>query len=241
MGVYVSGARGERRPGFFKVAWIVAAKDLRIEGRTFESFSSMALFALIVLVVFNFAFDLSTVRQVGAARLVPGVLLITFTFSAIVGFARSFQVERQRDALTALLLAPVDPGALFAGKTLTSLCGLILLQSILLPLSVVFFDYDLVAVAVPLLAVVALHTLGLSELGTLFGAITARVGRGEALLATLLFPAAVPLLLSAVQCTAAVLDGKPLSSVSQWMLVTLGFDVLYLLVALLTFEYILED
>ena len=237
----MSATTKDRGPGFFKVAWIVAAKDLRIEGRTFESFSSMALFALIVLVVFNFAFDLSTVRQVGPARLVPGVLWITFTFSAVVGFARSFQVERQRDALTALLLAPVDPGALYAGKTLTNLCGITLLQSVLLPLSAVFFDYDLVAVAGPLVGVVALHTLGLSVLGTFFGAVSASVGRGEALLATLLFPAAVPLLLSAVQCTSAVLEGKPLSSVSQWMLVTAGFDILYLLVALLTFEYILED
>ena len=78
-------------------------------------------------------------------------------------------------------------------------------------------------------------------MGTLFAAVAARVGRGEALLATLLFPVASPLFIAAVKCTSAVLEGKTLSSVSNWMLVSSGFDVLYFLVAILTFEYILED
>ncbi len=228
-------------PGGFRSAWTVASKDLRLEWRTLDALSSMVLFSLIVLVVFNFAFDLSTVREVGASKIVPGVFWSTFAFAGIVGFARSFQMEKLRDSLTALVLAPVDRGALFAGKALANLVTLGLLQAILLPLSAVFFDYDLVAVAGPMLLVVAVHTLGIAELGTLFGAVAVRVGRGEALLATLLFPVSSPILISAVKCTAAVLDGKPLRDVQHWMLVSVGFDVLYFLVALLTFEYVLED
>ena len=220
---------------------MVASKDLQIEWRTLETLSSMVLFSLIVLVVFNFAFDLTTVRQIGVARLVPGVLWVTFSFSAIVGFARSFQIERHRDSLSALILAPVDRSVLFTGKALANFATVAALELLILPLSAVFFDYDLLAVLGPLVAVVLLHTLGLCELGTLFAAVAARVGRGEALLATLLFPVASPLFISAVKCTSGVLEGKPLSSVSNWMLVTAGFDVLYFLVAMLTFEYILED
>ncbi len=228
-------------PGFLRGALAVAAKDLRLEWRTLEALSAMALFSLIVLVVFNFAFDLSTVRRLGAARLVPGVLWITFSFSGIVGFARSFQIERRRDSLTALLLAPVDRGALFAGKALANLAALLALEALVLPLSAVFFDYDLLAVLGPMLLVVGLHTIGLAELGTLFAAVAARVGRGEALLATLLFPAASPVLIAAVRCTSAVLDGSDLASASRWMLVTAGFDGLFFFVALLTFEHVLED
>jgi heme exporter protein B len=229
------------RPGFFRAVWIVAAKDLRLEWRTLESLSAMVLFSLIVLVVFSFAFELATVRELGAGRLVPGVVWTTLSFAGIVAFARSFQIERRRDALAALLLAPVDRAAIFGGKALANWLTLTALELLILPLSAIFFDYDLVAVAGPLAFVVVLHTIGLAELGTLFAAIAAKVGRGEALQATLLFPAATPLFLSAVRCTTVALDGKPLASVSHWLLVAGGFDVLYALVAVLTFEYVLED
>ena len=228
-------------PGALRAAWIVAAKDLRLEWRTFDALSAMLLFSLIVLVVFNFAFDLTTVREVGAAHLVPGVIWTTFAFAGIIGFARSFQIEKLRDSLTALVLAPVDRGALFAGKAFANLVMLVALQAVLLPLSAVFFDYDLVAVLLPLALVVLLHTVGIAELGTLFAAVAVRVGRGEALLATLLFPVSSPLLISAVKCTTAVLDGKGLGTVRHWMLVSAGFDVLYFLLAVLTFEFVLED
>jgi heme exporter protein B len=201
----------------------------------------MGLFALIVLVVFAFCFDLASVKEIGAGRIVPGALWVTLAFSGIVGFARSFKIERERMALTALLLAPVDASAVFFGKALASWALLVTLSAALLPLSMIFFDLDL-APALPSLALVLLvHTLGLAELGTLFAAVAAKVGRGEALQATLLFPAATPLLLSAVRCTRAALEERALGSVSHWMLLAAGFDVLYALVALVAFEHVLED
>ncbi len=228
-------------PGFLRAALTVAGKDLRIEGRTLESLSGMVLFSLIVLVVFNFAFDLSTLREVGAGRIVPGILWTTFAFSAVVAFARAFQIERHRDSVAALLLTPVDRGALYTGKALANLASVLALQVVILPLSAVFFDFDLPASAAALAAVVPLHTVGLVVLGTLFGAVSAKLGRGEALVAMLLFPAASPLLISAVKTTAAALEGKSLSTVGNWLLVTAGFDVLYFLAALLLFEFVLED
>lgn len=230
-----------RRISWLRAAWLVGAKDLRLEGRTKDALSAMLLFSLIVLVVFNFAFDLTTVRQLGAAKLLPGVLWTTFAFAGVIAFARSFELERRRGSLTALLLAPIDRGALFAGKALSNLTLLLALQALLLPLSAVFFDYDLLSVAAPLLLVVLLHTLGIAELGTLFAAVAARVGRGEALLAILLFPVSSPLFISAVECTSAVLEKRALGTVRSWLLVALGFDVLYFLVALVTFEYVLEE
>lgn len=235
------GAERPLGPGALRSCWIVASKDLRLEGRTLDAISAMAVFSLIVLTVFNFAFDLTTLRSVGAPKLVPGILWTTFAFAGIIAFARSFQTEKFRDSLTALVLSPVDRGALYAGKAVANLVLVLVLQAALLPLSAIFFDYDLLAVAAPLLFVVLLHTLGIAELGTFFAAIAVRVGRGEALLATLLFPVASPLMISAVKCTTAVLEGKPLGAVKHWLLVAAGFDVLYFLVALLTFEYVLED
>jgi len=227
--------------GFFRACRVVAAKDLLLEWRTLETLSSTAIFSLIVLVIFNFTFGFGTVKEMGVERLVPGVLWTVLAFASVVGMTRSLQVERLRDTLTALFLAPVDRGALYAGKMLANLVKLTLLQIILLPLTALLFNFDLTRAGLPLLLVMFLHGLGLTELGTLFAGVTVRLGRGEALLATLLFPAASPLLISAVKSTAAVLEGRSLGTVSNWLLVAAGFDVLYLFVALLTFEFVLEE
>lgn len=228
-------------PGFFAASWIVARKDLRIEGRTRETLSATVLFALVELVVFGFAFDLDTIRRMGPGKVVPGLLWMTLAFSAIVGFTRSFRVERAREAWIAVALAPIDRGAVFFGKWIANIALLLMLEAVLLPLTALFFDVDIVSCAGPLAVVVILHTVGLAALGTLFAAVASRLGRGEALLATLLLPAATPLFLSAVHCTASVLEATPLSADRKWLLLTVGLDVLYVLIAVLIFDAILEE
>jgi heme exporter protein B len=230
-----------RAVGFLRAARIVAAKDLRLEWQTGETLSSSAVFCLIVLVVFQFAFGADAVAAVGVARLVPGVLWTMLAFAAVVAMARGAEIERRGDTLAALLLTPVDRGALYAGKALANLVKLSLLELLVAPLAAVLFGFDLLAIAVPLLGVVVLHTVGITLLGTLFAAIVSRVGRGEALLATLLFPAATPLFISAVKCTAELLGSGTLAPVSRWLLLAAGFDLLYLTLGLLVFDFVLED
>ena len=180
-------------------------------------------------------------QQVGAARVVPGVLWATIAFASIVGLTRSFQLEHRRDSITALALAPVDRGAVFAGKAAANLVQVLALEAVLVPLSAVLFDYDLTAVAGEMLLLVVLHTVALVEMGTLFAAIAARLGRGEALLATLLLPASTPVFLSAVLSTQHLLAGEGLDPARPWLLVTAGLDVLYFLLAMLTFEFVLDE
>lgn len=227
-------------PGFLRACWIIGVKDLRLEWRTWETLSTSVIFSLIVLLVFTFTFGLDA-SPAEARSVAPGAIWTVLAFAAVVGLSRSAQLERQHDAISALLLAPVDRGALYLGKALANSVKLALLAALVLILAAVLFHYDLLALAGPLVGVVALHAVGLTELGTLFAAVTSRIGRGEALLATLLFPAATPLFISAVRCTAAVLEHKPLSSVSHWMLIAMGFDLLYLFVGLLAFEFVLEE
>jgi len=228
-------------PGFFATAVLVARKDLRIEGRTKETLAATLLFALVELVIFAFAFDLDTLRRLGPGTVVPGLLWMTLAFSAIVGFTRSFRIERSSDALLAVALSPVDRGAVFIGKWIANVALLIVLEMVLLPLATIFFDVDLLSVAGPLALVVLLHTVGLAALGTLFGGVVSRLGRGEALLATLLLPAATPLFISAVHCTRSVLEEAAWGADRNWHLLTAGLDVLYVLVALLVFDAILEE
>jgi heme exporter protein B len=151
------------------------------------------------------------------------------------------QSERRNDTMAALFLAPIDRGSIFLGKLTANVFKLTALQWIVVPLTAVIYDYRLLPVAPVLILILFVHGLGLAELGTLFAAVTTRVQRGDALLTTLLLPAATPLLISAVRCTASVLSGEPLTEIVHWLAAAIGFDLLYFFLGLLTFEFILEE
>ena len=227
--------------GFVASTLRVTAKDLRIEWRTWETLVATAVFSAIVLVILSFSFGLAAAERFGVARIVPGTLWTVLAFGVVIGAVRSFQLERRRDSLTALYLAPLDRGAIFAGKALANLTKLAALQVFVVALTALVFAVDLWGSLLPLALVLALHGFGLAELGTLFAGVATKLGRGEALLATLLFPAAAPLLISGVECTAAILSADGLASARDWLLLATGFDVLYAFVGLLTFEFVLEE
>jgi len=226
--------------GFIATCRLVAGKDLHLEWRTWDTSTSSLVFSLVVLVIFNFAFDLATVRELGVGRLVPGVLWSVIAFAAVIGMTRSFQLEQRHETLSALLLSPCDRSAIFFGKFVANLVKILTLELILVPLTAVLFDYDLLAVLWRMAGLLLLHTIGLTALGTLFAAIAVRVGRGEALLATLLFPASTPLFISAVKTTGVLLGTESTTSVADWLTLTAGFDLLYVFLALLTFEVVVE-
>ncbi|MEW5807648.1 MAG: heme exporter protein CcmB [Acidobacteriota bacterium] len=226
---------------FFKKVAAIVGKDLRLELRTLESLSAMFLFSLIVIVVFAFAFDFSTLQTVGKERLIPGVIWITLIFSAIIGFNNSFAIERDKDCILALILCPVDPGAIYLGKALANLIIVSILEVILLPLTAIFFDFNLLSIIPVLTPIVVLNTIGFSEIGTLFAALASKVKRGEALLSILLFPVSSPLIISAVKCTSAAMEGKGILDFSNWLYVSLGFDIIFFFAAFVLFEYIIED
>jgi heme exporter protein B len=228
-------------PGWLRATWILAAKDLRLEWRTKDTLASTLVFSLIVVVVFAFAFGVGATRELGAGRVIPGLVWTVLFFAVVVAMNRGAAVEERNGLQRALVAAPVDRSSLYLGRALANLVRLAILTALLVPAVAVLFAVDLSGAIAPLASVLLLHGVGLVALGTLFGAMAVRLGRGEALVVTLLFPAATPIMLSAVACTAAVLDGRPLSSVGRWLLVTAGFDVLFVLVSLLTFEWVLEE
>lgn len=230
-----------RAPGFFRATAVMALKDLRLEWRTLDSLGTSTLFSIIVLLLFHFAFDPAALREIGAPRVVAGALWLVVLFGSVVGLSRAMSIERLGDTMAAMAAAPVDRGALFLGKFLANLVRVTALQWIVLPLSALLFSFDLGEHLAPLVLVLFVNGFGLTVLGTLFAAVAMQLGRGETLVATLLVPAASPLLIGAARSTVAVLEGKGLSSESTWLLGAVGFDVLYLFVALTAFEFVLEE
>lgn len=221
-------------------ALTIFRKDLRIEWRNLDNLPAMFFFSLLVLVIFNFGFDFvnADFRDLG-----PGVLWVTFSFSGVLSFGHSFALERDGDCIQGLMLAPVDAGSIYLGKMLANLTSMLIVEGVVLPLCAVLFNYDVITVAGPLALVVLVHTLGFAAVGTLFGAMTARTRRGDVLLPILLFSLSVPVMISAVKCTGAVLAGGSLFAGASrtWLTMASVFDVIIVTAAFLTFEYVIEE
>jgi heme exporter protein B len=219
------------------VAW-VAGKDLRAELRSRDQLVTLLFFALLVLVVFNFAFDFTVIDF---ASLGAGVLWVSFIFSGVLALSRSFQIEREQDRIQGILMAPIDRSAFYLGKVGANVVLMALVEAVIVPISVLMFNasFDLRVGAAIL--VLVLNTLGFAAVGTLFAAMTTQTRRSELLLPLLLFPAAVPVALAAVKATSQILAGRPFERYAPWIGMTAAYDAIFLSAAVLLFDYVLED
>src|SRR5947199_7151139 len=214
-----------KRRSFLGTLRALIWKDALVEARGPESIVASAVFALLVLVIFNFAFDL---RAENVAAVAPGVLWVTVTFSGVLSLGRAFARERDRRTLDGLLLAPVDRSALYLAKVITSFGSMLVVEVIALPAFIGLFN---LSVDLPLLALtLVLGTLGLAGVGTLFAAIAAHTRAREVLLPLLLFPIQVPVILATVKSTGAAIHvpGLDPPEVGQWLGLLVAFDALYL-------------
>ena len=218
-------------------ALAVAWKDFAVERRSKETLNALVFFSLLLLFVFQFTLGGDRERL---AAVLPGVLWLGFVLSALLALGRTFLVEREHDCWEGLLLAPGDKSAIYLGKLAGNVLVMAVVEAALLVLFTVFFGLDLTGALPRLIVVLALGTLGLAAVGTLFGAITAQVRARELLFPVLLLPAQVPVLLGAVSATEIVLAGQPLAEAAQWLKLLAAADVVYLVVGLLTFEFVLE-
>jgi heme exporter protein B len=221
---------------FLRKVWAVAAKDLRAELRGREVFSTMTVFSILAVIIFGMAFDL---RVPEAEMVAPGVLWVIILFAGVLGLNRSFGAEMDRGTLPALLLAPVDRSAIYFGKVIANLIFTLGTAAVILVVMFFIFDVDLLQPLIILAA--ALGTLGYVSVGTIFAALTASVRARESLLPILLLPVMVPVFMAGVALTAGILDGKSFADVRNWLLMLIGFDAMFLVVAYLLFDLILEE
>jgi heme exporter protein B len=216
----------------------IAAKDLRLEWRSRTALLSAAVFAVLVLVVFNFARDPTAVATLDLA---PSVLWVTVAFASVVAMNRAFTVERENSAFDGLLLAPVPREVIYLGKYLANLCFVLLVEAIALPLWILFFNLD-VAHALPgILAALVLATIGFVAVGTLFSAMVARVRFAELMLPVLLLPFMVPPLIFAVLITVPLLAGRPLSGAMAGLRFLALYDVAFVTLSLLLFPAVVDE
>jgi heme exporter protein B len=223
--------------GFIRQVLVIMAKDLRAELRTKEAINASLSFALVVLLLFSFAFDPSeeTTREISG-----GLLWIVFAFAGTLLLNRSFARELNNDCLDALISAPISGAALFLGKALANYVLVLAVELIALPLFGVFYNVRWTSQFWQLMMVIALATWGMTVTGTMFSALTVNIRLREVMLPILNFPILIPALLGAMQLTSSLVAGKPITEANDsWLKMLIGFDVMYTAVSVALVETVL--
>jgi heme exporter protein B len=219
---------------FLRTVWLIVRKDLLIEVRSREIVYTTLFFAVSCVLVFAFGF-VREGRPVQDAA--AGILWIAIAFSGTLALGRAFERERQSETLRALMMAPVDRPALYIGKLVGVLMLLAVVEAIIVPLVALMFQAPLFAHPLLAASLLATGTTGFAAVGTLFAAMLVRARSRDVLLPILLYPITIPVIIGGVRGTAALLQPDvDLPMATTWLAMLTFFDVVFITLALWTFE-----
>jgi heme exporter protein B len=224
---------------FARTVWVITRKDLLVEVRTREILFTTLFFAVSCVLVFAFGF-VREGRPVSDAA--AGILWIAIAFSGTLALGRAFERERQGETLRALLIAPIDRPALYVGKLLGILILLAAVELVVVPLVALMFQAALFDHALLMLGLLVAGTVGFAAVGTLFAAMLVRARSRDVMLPVLLYPITVPVIIAGVRGTAALLQpegGEPMAR--AWLAMLVFFDVVFVTLALWTFEPVMTE
>jgi len=221
---------------FFRAVAAIIWKDLSTEFRSRELLSAVLIFALLVILIFNFALELDVKTRTSVTS---GVLWVTFAFAGTIGLNRSMAVEKDRGCLEGLLLAPVDHSAIYFGKSISNFIFMLIIEVIVLPLYSVLYNINLFHPG--LLIVIVLGSIGYVAVGTLLSSMAIQARTRDVLLPILLFPVAIPVLVAAVKACNGFLQGSDLTEIIPWLNLLIVYDVIFIAIAFMFFDYIVED
>lgn len=222
--------------GFFRAVGAIAWKDLAAELRSRELLSAMLVFALLVILIFNFALELDVKTR---ATITAGVLWVTFAFAGTLGLNRSMAVEKDRGCLDGLLLAPVDRSAIYFGKVISNLAFMLIVEAIVLPVYSILYNTNLINAG--LIGVILLGSIGYVTVGTLLSSMAIQTRTRDVMLPILLFPVVVPVLIAAVKASSGFLQGLPMEEIVPWLNLLAVYDVIFIAIAFMVFDYVVEE
>jgi heme exporter protein B len=233
------GEQGEGRntiSNYFRALTAIVWKDLAAELRSRELLSAMLVFALLVILIFNFALELNIAER---EAVTSGILWVTFTFAGTLGLNRSMAIEHDRGCLDGLLLAPVDRSAIYFGKMIGNLIFMFMVELIVLPVYSIFYNTNLFQPG--LLLVIFLGSIGYVTIGTLLATMAVQTRTREILLPILLFPLVIPVILSAVKASSGFLQGLPVAEILPSLNLLIAYDVIFIALAFMFFDYVVEE
>lgn len=225
-----------RLRSYLRALGAVIWKDLAAEWRSRELIGAMLVFALLVILIFNFALELD-LRTRGT--ITSGVLWVTFAFAGTLGLNRSMAIEKDRGCLDGLLLAPVDRSAIYFGKMLGNLAFMLIVEIIVLPTYSILYSVNLFEPR--LLIVILLGSIGYVTVGTLLSSMAVQARTRDILLPILLFPVLLPVLIAAVKASTGILQNFEWQEIRTWLNILIVYDVIFIAVALMVFDFVVEE
>ena len=221
-------------PGYFGCVWRHLRKDLRLEWRSRDSVVGMLFFALLVVIIFSLAFDPTAAIS---REIAGGILWVALLFASFTALNQSWTREQRNRVLDAQRMSPAPASALFLGKALANLIFVALIEVVLSPLFIVFYNLHALGQGWMLLVVMPLGTWALVCNGTFFAAMSLRTRYRELMLPLILVPLSLPALLGMMQATTAILTGE--SDPGMWIRLLIGYNIIFTMVCLLLFETVL--
>jgi heme exporter protein B len=222
-------------PGFMDVLGATLAKDVRLEWRSKDAINSMLFFALLVVVIFSFSFDLTAEES---RRIAGGLVWVALLFAAVVALNQTWARELRNQALDAFRVSPAPAESLFLAKAIGNFLFVMVLEALMTPLFVVFYNLRSVGPGYQLALASALGTWALVVNGTFFAAISLRTRSREVMLPLILFPISIPALLAMVTATTATLTGESSAYLSLVFLAV--YDIVFTIVGFFLFETVLQ-
>jgi heme exporter protein B len=229
-------AAGGQARRYVQAVAAVVWKDLAAELRSRELLGAMLVFALLVILIFNFALELDVRTR---STLTAGVLWVTFVFAGTLGLNRSLALEKDRGCLDGLLLAPVDRSAIYFGKMIGNLVFMLVVEAVVIPIYSLLYNVSLLIPG--LMVAILLGSIGYSAVGTLLSTMAVQTRTRDVLLPILLFPVVLPVIIAAVKASTGFLQGLEMVEIWPWLNLLIVYDVIFLAVALMVFEYIVEE
>ncbi|MBI3048277.1 MAG: heme exporter protein CcmB [Acidobacteria bacterium] len=224
---------------FAHIVWLVLRKDFTVEVRSLEIAYTTLFFAISCVLVFAFALVQEGRAPVGGAA---GILWIAVAFAGTLALGRTFERERQAETLRALLLAPAARPAVYLGKLLGIVALLTAAEIVLVPLVALLFQASLLAHPVWLALILLTGTVGFAAVGTLFAAMLIRARSRDVLLPVLLYPITVPVIIAGVRATGVLLEPElDVGLLQVWLALLVCFDVVFVTLALWTFEPLMTE
>ena len=213
-------------------------KDLTIEFRSKEIVISMITFGVAVILLYAFAF-----RQSPEAfeKFSPGLLWMIFLFVSAMGVHRAFSLEKEFDAFSMLLSAPVERSAVFLSKWVSSFIFILVSQVVVVPLFLFFLQVSPPENLAGWIGIFILTDMGIAALGSLISGLVMRVRMSEILLPMLLVPLITPLLIAAVKSTDALMTGLQFSHWRIWPQIIVTFVIAFGALGYVIFDFVSEE
>ena len=221
---------------FWRKVLAITRKDIISEFRAREIIGSVLVFVLLVILIFNFAFGAA--NEV-ISKTAPGMLWVTFAFAGVLSLNRAFIMEKEEGCLEGLMVAPISRDIIYAGKMLSCLVFLLVVEVIALPIFAFLFNLNVFSGEI--LIITLLSTVGFVACGTLFSALAVKTRARELVLPVLFLPIVIPVIICAVKATGLAMEGKSWTDITNWLLIIGSFDLIFLVISFWVFSFVIEE